>query len=148
MFRPHTNTHKHSVIGSFFDWPESPFRWKILDRADPFRAYKELDPFIEEPPTSESPVINPLQPIKPSPASKEIVNVDHLIIKVNPAKFPARYIEPKRNFIPSGRRTLARTPSAGKRSRSEDVLTVKHSYAENENKNVPQGKADYMQIMI
>ena len=40
---------------------------------------------------------------------------------MNPAKFPAQYIEPNRHFIPCGRRALSRTPpKAGERARSED----------------------------
>ena len=58
MFRRH-RSHNTSVIGSFFDWPESPFKWKNLDRLDKFRAYKELDHFVEE-----KPITSPLEPIK------------------------------------------------------------------------------------
>ena len=58
MFRRH-RSHNTSVIGSFFDWPESPFKWKNLDRIDKLRAYKELDHFVEE-----TPIISPFEPVK------------------------------------------------------------------------------------
>ena len=129
MFRRH-NSHNSSVIGSFFDWPESPFRWKTLDRLDPFKSYKDkLDNFSEE-----DQVIKPLQPIKPG--SKQ-VNFDDLVIRVNPAKFPAIYIEPRRNFIPGGRRALTRTPR-GERSRSLESVILNNAVGK-ENIAIPRG---------
>ena len=129
MFRRH-NSHNTSVIGSFFDWPESPFRWKTLDRLDPFKSYKDkLDNFSEE-----EQVIKPLQPIKPG--SKQ-VNFDDLVIRVNPAKFPAIYIEPRRNFIPGGRRALSRTPR-GERSRSLESVILNNAVVK-ENIGIPRG---------
>ena len=58
MFRRH-RSHNTSVIGSFFDWPESPFKWKNLDRIDKLRAYKELDHFVEE-----KPIISTFEPVQ------------------------------------------------------------------------------------
>lgn len=92
-----------------------------MDRQKPFYSYQDalnIKPVITEVTTSPNPprrstqeaplVINPLKPSKP--LTREKVDVDQLVIRVNPIKFPAVYIEPKRNFIPSGRRGLARTP--------------------------------------
>ena len=132
MFRRH-NSHNSSVIGSFFDWPESPFRWKTLDRLDPFKSYKKLDNFCEDN-FCEEQVIKPLQPIKPG--SKQ-VNFDDLVIRVNPAKFPAIYIEPRRNFIPAGRRALTRTPR-GERSRSLESVILNNAVVK-ENIGIPRG---------
>lgn len=126
MFRRQRSNHNTSIIGSFFNWPESPFRWKTLDRQKQFYSYQDafdIKPHIKQVASThprnleEAPlVINPLKPSKP--LTREKLDIDQLVIRVNPIKFPAVYIEPKRNFIPSGRRALARTPPHEKRRQS------------------------------
>lgn len=50
---------------------------------------------------------------------------DDLVIRVNPIKFPAKYLEPKRNFIPSGRGALPRTPTKTPQSPTDEELDKK-----------------------
>ena len=99
--------HSKSVIGQFFDWHESPFKWQTRNtRRHSVHRFKED---IFEPP----PKPKPLLPPKPPPLQKIEIrknSFDEKVIRVNPIKFPAQYLEPSRNHIPTGISSLPRTP--------------------------------------
>ena len=96
--------HSKSVIGQFFDWHESPFKWQTRTRTTRFNSQQQRrlsqDSIFEPPPKPKKPEFTEFpQPVQLPPRKN---SHDEKVIRVNPIKFPARYLEPSRNHIPTG----------------------------------------------
>ena len=100
--------HSKSVIGQFFDWHESPFKWQTRNTTNRNRRLS-LDNIFEPPPNKPQKVPEPELSL---PKRKN--SHDEKVIRVNPIKFPARYLEPSRNHIPNGFLPLPPNPEKSK----------------------------------
>ena len=105
--------HSKSVIGQFFDWHESPFKWQTRNTTNRIRRLSHDNNIFEPPPNKPQKVHNPQPEIILLPTRAQNSH-DEKVIRVNPIKFPARYLEPSRNHIPNGFIPLPDTPEKSK----------------------------------